>query len=709
MYARVKFLHINMNSFQALAIYVMVALVPTSAVLDRGMLYPRSSESRSLFNLDGMWNFRVDASPSRNDSFDKKWYLQPLDKTGSVIPMPVPSSYNDITQDKSIRDFVGWAWYDRQFYTPATWNSQRIVLRFGSAHYYTIVWVNYQEVMRHDGGHLPFEAEVNSYLYFDRVNRVTVAVNNTLTSTTLPPGSITYKADPNMYPPGYFVQDLQMDFFNYAGIHRHVTLYSTPRVYVDDITIVTDIFKENGIVNYTIKTGGPSDQISLKVEVVDKDEKVVASSTKNQSSLIVHNARYWWPYTMNPKMPGYMYTLRVTLVSVNGTDVYRQPFGIRTVRVLGSKLLINQDPFYCLGVNKHEDFDIRGKGLDYALIAKDFNLMKWLGANCFRTSHYPYAEELMDQADQQGIVVIDESPGVGIGKISKAATKYYKLGKLKCSKRSMENVYFQECQKHQPNKRRIKEQVKNRKKKVKKKMKSEFFKRDENFGNVSLAHHLEVMEELVRRDKNRPSVIIWSVANEPATNKPIAEPYFKTVLNHVRSLDLSRPVTFVCNQNFNNDVAIPYVDIILVNRYYGWYSDTGHTELIQRQLEYDFRQWHQKYAKPMILSEYGADTVPGIHRDPSFVFSEEYQVEFLQEYHQALDTMRRDFVVGEMVWNFADFMTAQGITRVLGNRKGIFTRDRQPKMSAHVLRSRYLNIANNTHYSNFEGTLYFVP
>ncbi len=57
---------------------------------------------------------------------------------------------------------------------------------------------------------------------------------------------------------------------------------------------------------------------------------------------------------------------------------------------------------------------IRGKGLDYALIAKDFNMMKWLGVNCFRTSHYPYAEEIMDQADRQGIMVIDESPGVGI-------------------------------------------------------------------------------------------------------------------------------------------------------------------------------------------------------------------------------------------------------------------------------------------------------
>lgn len=57
---------------------------------------------------------------------------------------------------------------------------------------------------------------------------------------------------------------------------------------------------------------------------------------------------------------------------------------------------------------------IRGKGVDLPLIARDYNLMKWLGANCFRTSHYPYAEEIMDMADKLGFVVIDECPGVGI-------------------------------------------------------------------------------------------------------------------------------------------------------------------------------------------------------------------------------------------------------------------------------------------------------
>ena len=57
---------------------------------------------------------------------------------------------------------------------------------------------------------------------------------------------------------------------------------------------------------------------------------------------------------------------------------------------------------------------IRGKGLDYPLMVKDMNLFKWLGVNAFRTSHYPYAEEFLDLADKYGIVVIDESPAVGL-------------------------------------------------------------------------------------------------------------------------------------------------------------------------------------------------------------------------------------------------------------------------------------------------------
>jgi len=86
-----------------------------------------------------------------------------------------------------------------------------------------------------------------------------------------------------------------------------------------------------------------------------------------------------------------------------------------------------------------------------------------------------------------------------------------------------------------------------------------------------------------------------------------------------------------------------------------------------------------------------------LEQSPEFVFTEEYQIEYLKEHFKAFDTLRKDgLLAGEMIWNFADFMTVQGITRIVGNRKGIFTRDRQPKASAHLLRTRYHLLANET-------------
>ena len=80
----------------------------------------------------------------------------------------------------------------------------------------------------------------------------------------------------------------------------------------------------------------------------------------------------------------------------------------------GQRFLINGEPFYFRGFGKHEDTAVRGKGHDDVFMVHDFALMEWLGANSFRTSHYPYAEEVLEYADRHGIVVIDEAPGVGI-------------------------------------------------------------------------------------------------------------------------------------------------------------------------------------------------------------------------------------------------------------------------------------------------------
>ncbi|XP_054899638.1 beta-glucuronidase [Poeciliopsis prolifica] len=618
------------------------AALNAAAPPDSGLLFPRESSSRELKELSGLWAFRADGSPNRNLGFESAWYKSRLSETGPVIDMPVPASYNDITQDPTLRDFIGWVWYEREVTVPTRWiadDGLRVVLRVGSAHYYSVVWVNGVKVTEHEGGHLPFEAEIGTLLRKDPTMpcRITIAVNNTLNLHTLPPGTIQYMTDRTRYPAGFFVQNINFDFFNYAGIHRPVLLYTTPKAYVDDITVVTDFLDNTGLVRYDVSVKGTT-SAALKVTLMDKGGHCVVSSNEASGVLKVPNVNLWWPFLMHEN-PGYLYSLEVRLKATDESstyeDVYTLPVGIRTVNVSSTQFFINNKPFYFHGVNKHEDADIRGKGLDWPLIVKDFNLMKWLGANSFRTSHYPYAEEILQMCDRHGIVVIDESPGVGIKDIR-------------------------------------------------------------SFDNVSLTHHLTVMDELVRRDKNHPSVVMWSVANEPAAEMPPAENYFKTLIMHTKALDPTRPVTYITDSNFARDKGAPFVDVICVNSYFSWYHDPGHLEVIPLQLNTQFENWFGKYKKPIIQSEYGADVVPGLHNDPPLMFTEEYQKVVLQQYHRVFDQKRKKYVIGELIWNFADFMTTQGIIRVVGNKKGIFTRQRQPKAAAFILKERYWRLANET-------------
>jgi beta-glucuronidase len=127
-------------------------------------------------------------------------------------------------------------------------------------------------------------------------------------------------------------------------------------------------------------------------------------------------------------------------------------------------------------------------------------------------------------------------------------------------------------------------------------------------------------------------------------------------------------------------------DVIMVNRYYGWYFQLDELDAAEKGLEAELRGWAE-YGKPVLITEYGADTVAGLHTVEAAPFSEEYQVAYLDVYHRVFD--RVDAVVGEHVWNFADFATTVSFMRVEGNKKGVFTRDRRPKAAAHALRRRW--------------------
>ncbi|CAH1792744.1 unnamed protein product [Owenia fusiformis] len=631
----------------------VVHSLPPEQPITGGMLYPRETMTRDIKDLGGIWQFQVDLSTWRNQSLVKEWWKRPLaENVDHVLDMPVPSSYNDITANRSIQNFVGWAWYETTFQTPKHWLdtvegkiARRIVLRFESVRYYASVWLNGMEVMSHEGGHLPFEAEISQYLFAPPVtNRLTVAVNSTMHAHTLPPGSFSWEPNTNRYPENYFIMDPVGNFFHYCGIDRRVLLYSTPLVYIDDITVDTTYRNISGnitgVVNYNISAIGTTTQNKVYVSVIDKSQpgkaKVISSSKMVKgdiaASVEVPDAKLWWPMYMS-NSPGFMYTLRVTIVDVSGIAIYDQydlPIGIRTVRVTKTQFLINEQPFYFHGFGKHEDYDLRGKAVDPVTNLRDFYLMKWIHANSFRTSHYPYAEEIMDLADKYGIAVIDESPAVGL------ASK-------------------------------------------------------ENFDPVVLQKHLKVESELIRRDKNRPGVVMWSLANEASLGHDYSTAYFKAVFQHVKALDKTRPASMVLNQHGN---ATFFCDVILFNVYHGWYNDRGRLETVALQMYDDMSTWYKELQRPVMITEYGAGAVAGMHLLPSFTYTEDYQVEILRENQKAFDKLKAEgYFVGEMIWNFADFKQPPLSDIVINNRKGVFTRQRDPKESAYLVKDRYVKLA----------------
>jgi len=586
------------------------------------MLYPVENAIREIKDLSGLWSFKVD---THHEGFTNEWFKLRLT---DAIEMPVPASYNDITTDKSIRDHIGDVWYEREFTIPFSWTGKRIVMRVGSATHHAVMWINGNEVARHKGGYLPFETDITSLIVVGESNRVTLAVNNELDWSCLPCGEVIHYSDAR-HPEGFKTQETFFDFYNFSGIHRPVKLYTTPANYISDILVTTDIRGEDGLVHYTISTNESANAVN--VALFDADNVKVAECQGGNGDLVVHDAHLWRPGN------GYMYRLEVELRNPSGntTDSYSLPVGIRTVEVRGQQFLINGKPFYFKGFGKHEDSDNRGKGLDEVLNVRDFHLLRWIGANSFRTSHYPYAEEIMHLADREGLVVIDEVPAVGM-----------------CFWSDTNTVF-----------------------------------RDDRVNGETLKHHVQTIREMITRDKNHPCVVMWSLANEAATNEQASLPYFTEVINTARKLDPTRPITMVQTIGAEADKVSHLLDVICLNRYCGWYTDHGQLAVIAMQLDLELAAWFAKYKKPMIMSEYGADTIAGFHQTPSVSFTEEFQREFLAEFHTAFD--HHDFVIGEHVWAFADFATKQGLNRIVGNKKGIFTRQRQAKSAAFDLRTRW--------------------
>lgn len=583
------------------------------------MLYPQQNHVRNTLDLSGIWDFQTDPEEV---GVQQSWYKG----LKQARPIAVPGSWNE--QYEELFNYLGLAWYLKRSYVPSSWKGQRIFLRVGSANYFARVYVNGQEVGSHEGGHLPFAFEITDLVQWNAENVFAISVENHLTATRVPSGNIRSPLGPAAsFPPTTF------DFFPFAGLHRPVVLYTTPANYIEDITVVTDIEGDTGKVKVSVQLNEPfsgQGRLSLAGAEAPLEGVLDFQDGRGTSQILVPKARFW------SDTDPYLYQLSISA----GEDFYSLPIGIRTIAVKDGTLLLNGRPVKLNGFGRHEDFIASGRGLNLPLMVKDYQLMRWVGANSYRTSHYPYSEEEMQLADREGFLIIDETPAVSLQ-----------------------------------------------------------FENEENAA-ARLKVCQQQLGELIARDKNHPSVIAWSVANEPMparfgfmasgdSNEPDhsierGKRFLDTLLQQARELDPSRLVTLVTLMGGPSS-WMENCDFICMNRYWGWYVLGGQLDKalagLEKELDGVWEEWH----KPIVMTEFGADTMAGMHGHPNVMWTEEYQADLVRG-HLAI-AERKPYIAGMQIWNFADFAAVQSIMRVGGlNMKGVFTRTRTPKMAAHVLR-----------------------
>ena len=589
------------------------------------MLYPQTNRCRTVIDLSGFWKIRTDRADIGESD---EWYNDFSYET----EIGVPGSWNEQLAEHGLMNYIGTLWYKKKFYVPSSTPQKKVLLRIGAADYRAKVWLNGRFVGDHEGGSLPFEFDITDFSSNTNENLLVIRVNNVLDHETLPQGVTTAdfqkynKQRDETFPPTNF------DFFPYGGLSRAVKLSLVANSYISDVSVQTRIKESNGIIDYQMFFKNPIANCELVVSVLDGD-KVIGTQTYQVNSnsveggLEIDDCEFWSPG--NP----HLYVLRLELRQKQELiDEYMISIGVREIKVVGDTLLLNNERIFLNGFGRHEDFPVFGKGFSHPVTIKDFELMKWIGANSFRTSHYPYAEEVLELADRYGFLVINETPAVSL---------------------NMALV---------------------------------------NANTIKL--HKQIIKELIDRDNNHPSVIMWSIGNEAglwgeeAAVSESAHKYWRAIYNYTKEIDSSRPITLPVSARLGKqDPGLEYCDVISLNRYWGWYEQPVQFDKVETILRGELEEFHELFNKPILLSEFGTATIEGMHASYDQLFTEEYQTKFILKYFEIIESY--DFTIGEHIWNLTDFRTPQHHRRMILNKKGVFNRLREPKSAVFAIRKHW--------------------
>jgi beta-glucuronidase len=315
-------------------------------------------------------------------------------------------------------------------------------------------------------------------------------------------------------------------------------------------------------------------------------------------------------------------------------DRVQDDIGFRTIEVRGTDILLNGKPIFLRGISVHEESPIHpGRATDDADAKVLLGWVKELGGNYVRLAHYPHNEFMTREADRMGLLVWSEIP-----------------------------VYWNIDWKNP----------------------------------AAIASAKQQLEEMITRDRNKASIILWSVSNE-SPRVPERLTFLQELIKTARELDGTRLVTSATNQTTTagphqkvlDDPLIESLDVYGANEYLGWYEG--------KIADADVTTWTTPYNKPLLISEFGAGAKEGMHGDKNLRFSEEYQKDLYE--HTLAMLSKIPTLRGMSPWILVDFRSPRRLRPGIQdyfNRKGLISNEGKKKPAFYVLQNFYKQKANET-------------
>ena len=593
-----------MKSYKRLFQAWMVAVLATIPVV-------ALQAQRETKTINDSWEFRKAA--------DEQWQA-----------INLPHTFNlDAYQQRNY--YQGKGFYKRTLVVPEVVPGRRYYLKVDAASKAATVSLNGKEVGSHEGGYTAFIMDVTEVIRKENVIEITV--DNARKDIT--PISADFTFWGGIYRDVWLISTGEQHF-NMANMGSDGIFVSTPQVSAESGVIkVRSEVTNDALKDATLEVRNviydPEGQL---VQTMKKKLKLKAGETRafESTSDVIANPSLWTPETPS------LYQVKTMLVDAKTgktLDERIHKTGFRWFAFDGNKgFTLNGKPYKLRGLNRHQDQAPAGVAIDDEAHRRDISLMKELGCNFIRISHYPQDDAIVDMCDELGLLAWEEIPIINIVPDTPG--------------------YDDICERN--------------------------------------------LREMIRQHYNHPSIIAWGYMNEilltaPSVDKPEWPACRERTVNLAQRLeaalkeeDSSRVSVMAYNMtDLYNEIGLDLIDVVGWNLYQGWYVD---------KLE-DFNTWcedkHQRYPeKPMIISEWGAGSDRRLHsnRGRAFDFSIEYHQTYVE--HYLLFIENTEWISGCAYWNFVDFNVAarqESMPRV--NNKGLAYNDRTWKDVAYYFKSMW--------------------